>query len=984
MKAAARILGSLLPALLLVLAARPQGFTPDEAVRRMQVPDGFAVRLVAAEPLVRQPVALDFDDRGRLWVLQYLQYPNPAGLKRVKVDRYSRTVYDRVPEPPPRGPKGADRLTILEDTDGDGRADRARDFVAGLNLASGFALGHGGVFVLQAPYLLFYPDRDGDDVPDGDPEVLLSGFGMEDASAVANSLTWGPDGWLYGCQGSTVTANVRGIEFQQGVWRYHPVSKRFELFCEGGGNCWGLDFDRRGNLLVSTNVGGFVALHAVQGGYYWKAFGKHGPLHNPHAYGYFDHLPHAGFRGGHVTVGGIVYEGDSFPERFRGKYLAADLLGHAVYWHTLAPDGSSFRSAHGGELLLANDTWFAPTDLALGPEGAVYVADWYDRRTAHPDPDATWDRTNGRVYRIEARGTRPYPGGDLRKLSSAQLVGLLSHKNDWLVRKARRLLADRRDRTVIAPLRSLVLESNDDALALQALWALYVSGGWDESFAAAALSHKCPDVRRWAVRFLGDDSKVSAKLAAGLADLAKTEPDVSVRSQLASTARRLPPADGLPVVRALLLRDLDAKDPHLPLLLWWAVESQALADRERVLAMFTAPQMWKSALAREAVLGRLVRRYAAEGTEAGYEACVRLLLSAPTAADRGGLLAGLDQGLAEQKRLAPAPPDLAALLDGLAREAPSNRALLHIRVRLGRPGAEERALALAADTGASAEDRVDLIGLLGEAGSPACIGPLLKLVGAGPEGVRLAALAALGRFDQDAVADALLGQYPHLPDRGRARAASVLLGRRAWARRFLQAVDEGRIKASDVGVEDLRAVALLGDPLLDPLVRKHWGTVRAATPEEKLAEVRRLNNDLRAGTGDPRRGRDLFRKRCATCHALFGEGERLGPDLTTANRKDRDFLLVSLVDPSAVVRKEYLAHVLQTRDGRVLTGLLADQSPASVTLVDAKGQQTTVPRGSIDSLEESAVSLMPEGLLADLDPAALRDLFSYLQAEKPP
>src|SRR5262249_43827946 len=157
----------------------------------------------------RQPVAVDFDDRGRLWVMQYLQYPNPAGLKRVRVDRYSRTVYDRVPEPPPRGPKGADRLTILTAFDKSGRATGAKDFVAGLNLATGFAFGHGGVFVLQVPYLLFYADRDGDDVPDGDPDVLLAGFGMEDAHSVANSLTWGPDGWLYGCQGSTVTARIR-------------------------------------------------------------------------------------------------------------------------------------------------------------------------------------------------------------------------------------------------------------------------------------------------------------------------------------------------------------------------------------------------------------------------------------------------------------------------------------------------------------------------------------------------------------------------------------------------------------------------------------------------------------------------------------------------------------------------------------------------------------------------------------------------------
>src|SRR5262249_41278433 len=164
--------------------ARGQGYPPDVAASKMTVPPGFAVTLVAAEPEVRQPVAIDFDDRGRLWVMQYLQYPNPAGLKRVRVDRYSRTQYDRVPEPPPRGPRGADRLTILDGPDASGRLRKARDFVGGLNLASAFAFGHGGVFVLQAPYLLFYPDRDGDDAPDADPEVLLNGFGMDDAHSI--------------------------------------------------------------------------------------------------------------------------------------------------------------------------------------------------------------------------------------------------------------------------------------------------------------------------------------------------------------------------------------------------------------------------------------------------------------------------------------------------------------------------------------------------------------------------------------------------------------------------------------------------------------------------------------------------------------------------------------------------------------------------------------------------------------------------------
>ena len=360
-----------------------QNNTPEIALSKMQMADGLKATIVSSEPLVKQPVAIDFDDRGRLWVIQYLQYPNPAGLNRIKVDRFSRTQYDRIPEPPPRGPKGSDRLTILEDKNGDGRADASHDFISGLNLSTGFAFGDQGVYVLQAPYLLHYKDSNQDDIPDSDPKVLLTGFGMDDAHSLANSLTWGNDGWLYGLQGSTVTAKIRGIEFQQGIWRYHPPTDRFELYAEGGGNMWGLDLDRSGNLFASTNFGPHIALDVVQDAYYWKQFGKHGPLHNPFVYGHFDHMTHENPKGGHVTAGGIFYEADQWPLKYRGKYIGANVLSHWVSAFDLIPEGSTFKTKQTDLILNSNDPWFAPNDLALGVDGNIYVADWHDERMAH-------------------------------------------------------------------------------------------------------------------------------------------------------------------------------------------------------------------------------------------------------------------------------------------------------------------------------------------------------------------------------------------------------------------------------------------------------------------------------------------------------------------------------------------------------------------------------------------------------------------------
>ena len=581
-------------------------FTPRAAGRRgfrrkrrrggCRSPTGLEVRLVAAEPMVRQPVAIEFDDRGRLWVIQYLQYPNPAGLKRVAVDRYSRTAYDRIPEPPPRGPRGADRITILEDADGDGRADRAHDFVTGLNLASGLAFGYGGVFVLQAPYLLFYPDRDRDDRPDGDPEVLLTGFGMEDAHSVANSLTWGPDGWLYGLQGSTVTARVRGIEFQQGVWRYHPRTRRFELFCEGGGNMWGLDFDRHGQLFASTNVGGFVMLHGVQGGYYWKSFGKHGPLHNPYTFGYFDHVRHDGVSGGHVVGGRPVLRGRcaaaglagplhrrrparSFDPRTRGRAARLDLPGpsggrrpagqrHLV--RPQRPDAGTRRRPLRHRLARPADG--APRSRRrLGPDQRADLRHHRARSEAGPARDRGPDDPDGRRARRPARSPQR-----LVSAQGASPAGRAARRRAWPTACAGprwRAAGSRRSR-----------RCGPGTAASGSTRARSSGCSSTPTRTSAPGASACSGTSR---RFL------AAGGAAGRAGRIAS-PTSTVRAQLACTARRLDPGPGLDVAHRLLARDLDGDDPHIPLLLWWAVEQHAIAGREHALALFTSPAAWRS------------------------------------------------------------------------------------------------------------------------------------------------------------------------------------------------------------------------------------------------------------------------------------------------------------------------------------------------------------------------------------------------------
>lgn len=971
---------------LLLLEAAPaaaQALSPEEALKRFKVADGFDVELYASEPLVRQPVTMTFDDRGRMWVIQYLQYPNPAGLKPVEVDRYLRTKYDRVPAPPPFGPKGNDKITILEDTDGDGRVDLAKDFVTGLNLASGLAIGNGGVYVGQAPYLLFYPDRNGDDVPDGDPQVLLKGFGLEDAHAVVNSLQWGPDGWLYGAQGSTVSADIRGIGFEQGIWRYHPRTKRFELFSEGGGNTWGLDFDRHGNVIAGTNYSNCVCLHQVQGGYYVKSFPKHGPLHNPYTYGYFEHVAHQGHSGGHVTCGGIVYQGGAWPEEFNGAYVAANLLSNAVYYSTIEPAGSTFKTRYVGTLLETDDIWFRPIDCLTGPDGSVFVADWYDKRANHVIPEDTWDKTNGRIWKIVKRGTRRAGKFALSKLPSDELVDLLEHSNAWYRREARRILSERRDLTVLPRLRRMIATGSEQ-VALEALWSLYTSDGWDEETALSLLDHASPDVRAWTVRLIGDDmAPLSSQLRNRLVQMAEQEASLAVRSQLASTAKRLRAADGLPIVEKFLRRARDSSDAHIPLLVWWAIEDKAISDPDRVLKLFTDPQIWLMPLVANTIAERLARRYLAEETEASFTACARLLSLAPRSEDVLRLVAAMDRDF-RGRPFDEVPPPLESLLARLWESTDSDPTVTRFAMRMGNRAAYERAVERMIDPEEPQKVRLALLSAVGQAARNDAFEHFINLLDEPqPAPVRMAALAALEHYHKDRVANEVLGRYKEFTPDLRNRAIVLAASRNAWSHALVRAVAAEKIDPANVPVDQLRRMLAHNDPALARAIEAHWGKVRPKTLGEKMSYVPVLGRVLNAGRGDLENGHKLYMKHCGNCHTLHGEGNKIGPDLTTADRKNRNMLLINILDPSGTIRPEFVSQTALLVDGRVITGLVIESSPEQITIVDAEQKKTTVARDEIDQLHPSETSLMPERLLETLKEQELRDLFSYLESDPP-
>lgn len=898
---------SLQAILIIGLVAAPMnaaGLVPEEAVKRFRVPDGFEVRIAAAEPLIRQPVSMSFDDRGRLWVLQYLQYPNPAGLTPIAVDQFLRTKYDRVPEPPPKGPKGADKLTVLFDRDEVGRFRQSKDFITGLNLASGFCIGNGGVYVAQPPYLLFYPDRDGDDVPDSDPKVVLTGFGTEDSHAYANSLQWGPDGWLYGAQGSTVTANIRGIEFQQGVWRYHPPTDRFELFAEGGGNIWGLDFDRNNQLIAGTNFGGYACMHVVQGGYYVKNWGKHGALHNPHSYGFFDHIACPNFKGGHVTCGGIVYRGGAFPKHFEDRYVACNLLSNAVNWFDLESRGTTFTSRQAGTLLATDDRHFRPVDLTIGPDGAIYVADWYDERANHVDPVDNWDKTTGRIYRVAPKGL---------------------------------------------PISSMPASTR----------------GMDEVH-----------TRAWSARMIGDWGPRPEPEYEPLQRLARDVSSV-VRAQVAATCRRIPPKHTLHNLKTLIATTNEADDPFLPLLLWWAVEDLMTRDAKRADELFASAEFGESQIARTTLLERVARRLSAD---AAWDRVANLASRLRDPRDWPSVVRGLEHGT-YGKQYDRVPEPLLPMLRK-ARSDLRESDWIPLAVRLGDAMAYEQLLKTVSER--ETAEIVPLIELLGELGRTDAVSILARRVReknlATP--IRSAAMVALSTIGGDEATTVIAEILPELSADLRAKAIAILASRPSSAKRLLDAVDGGRIAAKEVPLDILRRISAHKQDPLDALVAKHWGRVAPESRGEVLAHIRHLSARLSEAPGNIARGAVLFKQHCAICHTLHGDGGKVGPDLTTVDRRSREWLLTQTVDPSAIVRPEFVSYNALTRDGRLLQGLIAEQSPQAITLIDAKGDRTTLPRAKIESLEPARASLMPEKLLDTLSNTELRDLFAYLQSDR--
>ncbi len=946
------------------------GLPPQKAAEVMTVPKGFTVKLFAGEPDVRQPIAMCLDDRGRVWVAEAYSYP----VRRPDKDAH-------------------DRILIFEDTNGDGKFDKRTVFMEGLNLVSGLEVGFGGVWIGAAPYLMFVPVKDGEDKPAGPPQILLDGWAYQDTHETLNTFTWGPDGWLYGCHGvfthSRVgkpgTPDAQRIPINAGIWRYHPTRHVFEVFAEGTSNPWGLDFNDYGQAFIEACVIPHC-FHIIQGGRYQRQAGNH---FNPYTYADIqtiaDHLhwqganPWAGNNssasagGGHAHCGMMIYQGGAWPKEYRDQLFMGNIHGHRINMDIPKPKGSGYVASHGHDFLLANDAWARFINMRCGPDGNVYLIDWYDKQACHTRDAQVWDRSNGRIYKICYQGTKPVQA-DLRKLSDKELVELQLNPNDWYVRHGRRLLQERGGGpAVYEALARIAFTNADETRRLRGLWALHVTGGLTEDRVMQGLADAGPYVRAWTVQLALESGKASPGLLRKLADLARHDPSPVVRLYLASGLQRLPTAQRWDILQGLLAHAEDAADHNLPLMYWYAAEPLAGQDAGRALALASGAKL-------PPLLAFMVRRIGAAGTPQAFALLVNALSQTTEPARQLIFLHGLNAALKGRSRVAmPAGwPDVFTKLSQSSNREVRSQALA-LAVTFGDPRALADMRKLLADRGADPVLRHNaLTSLLGAKDKE--LPPILQQLVAEPA-MRGAALRGLAAYDDPKTPEIILAAFPSLRSDEKRDALHTLAARAGYAKALLAAVTAKKITATDIPADIVRQLRSLHNKEINEQIGKVWGIVRdtPAARAKVMARYRTMLTKKPAVKPDPTLGRALFVKTCAQCHTLFGSGGKVGPELTGSNRANLDYLLENILDPSAVIPKEYAVTLIELKNGRVITGIIRGETPAALTVVTAN-ETLTVPRDEVASLNPSNTSMMPEDLVKPLTDDQVRALIAYLQS----
>ena len=953
----------------------------EESAKSFTLPDGFGVSVWAGEPAVQNPIGMAWDQKGRMWVAENYTY----GSRKVRFDLSLR-----------------DRVVVLADEDGDGKAETRKVFTDKVQMLTSVEVGHGGVWLMCPPNLLFIPDADGDLVPDGEPEVRLDGFdvGRGNYHNFANGLRWGPDGWLYGrcghsCPGKPgvpgIPAELRA-PIDGGVWRYHPERKVVEVLAHGTVNPWGYDWDKHGELFFINTVIGHL-WHVIPGAHYRESGSGSSQnslvyerLHQHADHFHYDvNLPWNrsragaanGFGGGHAHVGMAIYQADHFPESWRNKLLTWNQHGRRLNVERLEREGSGYVGKHEPDVFLNSDEWFRGMEVSVGPDGALYGLDWSDTGECHDHTGV--HRTSGRIYKFHYKQN---PVTDLSALQKAvdEPEAILRHPNAWFARQWSRLLADKKispsEKIVQACEKLLANQKEPASIRLRALWGLHAMGlAKPESLLEDPDEH----VRTWAIRLLTDTwpidtlfgprknllSKGDPKLEKTFVELAKSDPSGLVRLALASTLQRLPVSSRGELAQALAGRADDVEDHNLPAMVWYGIIPLAESDPEALVGVARATG-WTNL--RQWIARSLTDQH--KERPEGLQALLSLMMEQPSKSD--SLLLGMEEAFRGIKKVE-APRNWSLLRAKLGKRP----AVLRLSALFGDEGVLEDFAELAGDAGADPQARRGALQSLIEAQAPGLEKLCMDLLE--DKELNLLAARGLAKFVDPEIGQRLAIGYSGFREEDRSEVIGLLCSRSEWAESLLEEVENGRIPKSAISAFHARQILALQNPALEKRLEKAWGRIRT-TPEALGKRREEWGKELNPGflaKADLAKGRILYERTCAACHVMYGQGGKLGPDLTGSGRSSLDYVLENVVDPSAVVSADYRMTILRLKDGRILSGMESKRGKNSLAL-RMPGSETVVEKSAVVSREVLPNSLMPAGLLDGLSKEERRDLVAYL------
>ena len=937
--------------------------TPQEAVDNMTVTEGYKVNVWASEPMMTQPMAFCWDDKGRLWVAENRDYENRG-------EGFSND--------------GNSRILILEDTDRDGEADTRKVFAEGIPFPAALAVGFDGVFVGTPPNLLFVPDKNHDDKAEmEDIEVRLTGWGIRDRHETLNSFHWGPDGWLYGLEGFATPSKIRkpegkgklykhkdpfpdvlageGVDINGGVWRYHPTKDRFEVVAHGFSNPWGIDYDSKGQLFITACVIPHM-FHVVPGGIFHRQGGQH---FNPYVYQDIRTIVDHSHRSAHG--GARVYQSDAFPPEQQGRIFMANIHEHAVLSDILTPNGSGFTASHGEDFVLANNAQWIGFSMEVGPGGNLYVLDWHD---ADICGNSVMQKETGRIFRIspEKSYAQEWEGryADLNTLGDKALAELQTSPSNWHAQRARVILQHRAtkgsiDGDAVTHLTEIFEGNESEDLRLRALWTLHVTQNLSEETLVQSLSDKHPYVRAWAIQLLGEDHNIPPAALKRLEEMAISDPSPSVRMYLAGSLQRMELDQRWELVEGLLTHEEDLDDHNIPLMIWFGMEPLVEKD----------PQ-WALKMAQKSKIPLLSQFIARRATDAdAFDALISAV--ANRGSNQLALLEGMREGLEGRSGLT-APGSWKPIYEKLSKNRATQELALAISQQFGDSEAAVQYLATVKDPGKQAAERNAAIKALADKQWPD-LQEELPALWEDPD-VRVEAIRATAAYHDFDLGWQLLAKYPDFLPEEKLEVLQVMASRPHYGNLLTNVLRQGKIPKEDIPAYVARQMRrVVGNGFVEV-----WGPIDelGIDKEGEMAKYKALLTTNQMEKADVAHGQSLFKRTCSACHSLHGEGGILGPDLTGSNRTNIDYLLYNMLDPSGDIQDDYKMVVITTRDGRTYAGNIASETDRQVRLRVVGTEPVILDKSQIQSRETHPNSMMPEGLLQTLKDQEVIDLVAYL------